>query len=101
MKHLLTLIVFLFCINAKAYIYEEQDKNLHFGLSLVSTYALTSVIYHNSNRSAFESYLAAVTVVYVAGVIKETMIDDQADEKDIQANLTGSLVALPLLMITF
>lgn len=101
MKHLLTLIIFLFCFNAKAYIYEEQDKNVHFGVSMISTYALTNFIYHNSLNGKVQSYLAAVTVVYAAGVFKETLLDSQADEKDIQANLAGSLAAIPLVMFTF
>lgn len=101
MKYLLVFALCLTSVNCNAFFYQEEDKKLHYGVSLASTILLTDIIYKHSNRSATESYLAAFTIVMTLGIFKETFHDETFDQKDIHANVFGGLSAVPILYFTF
>ena len=95
------LIGLLWSLDCSAFFYEQQDKNKHVavaaGLTYLGTYALTKT----TRLTPMQSYLLSASLVFTAGIFKETMYDKFADEKDIQANFVGVALAFPLVTITF
>lgn len=101
MKYLVFLTLFLFSINSKAFVYENPDKNAHVAISLISTVMVSHFLNEYYHMSKTETYLAAFTTVMVAGILKENLYDDSFDEKDVEANVVGGLLAIPIIYITF
>jgi hypothetical protein len=101
MRIFLSLTILLFSLNSGAFYYEEPDKNLHVGVSLGLSLVGTQLVYRNTKASWFEAYLISATTVLALGLAKEMILDDVVDVKDLQANLGGVGLAIPLLILTF
>lgn len=101
MKYLLFLCLIFSSLNVKAFFYDEEDKNLHVGVSFVSTYTLTSVLLLTTDLKSREASLYAAGIVILAGIIKESN-DNKFDKDDMGANLVGtSLATVPFIVVDF
>ena len=103
MKKLLTIITFLFCFNANAFLYEEEDKNLHLATSMALSYTITSTIMLTNDKiSSKDAALIALGATIILGLAKETLIDDHFDNDDMIANTIGAGVGtIPFILIDF
>lgn len=102
MKKILIIFTFLFCLNANAFLFEE-DKNLHFATSMALTYTITSTIMlTNPEISSKKAALIAAGTTILLGLAKESLIDDKFDSNDMLANgLGASFGAIPFIVIDF
>ena len=102
MKYLIFLLMLL-PFQAKAFFYEQEDKNLHVGTSLALTFAFTSVLLltypkMNSRKAAL---LGAATTLLL-GLAKESFYDDKFDWEDMGANVIGaSMATVPFIVVEF
>lgn len=101
MKYLLFLILFT-SNQANALIYNEQDKNLHFSVSAGATYLLTSGLMLTTDMKSRKAALVSAGIVLLAGLIKESVIDDKFDWEDMEANTAGvAFGSIPFIVINF
>jgi hypothetical protein len=81
------------CSQAHAVDLNESDKNMHMGLS----YNLTAAGTHSLTQLGvprFESALLSGGVVLMFGVLKELVIDQVGDDRDIQADVYGTALGM-------
>jgi hypothetical protein len=88
-----TFLCLLVCTQAHAVDLNEGDKNLHMGLS----YNLTAAGTHSLQQLGvprFESALLSGGFVLVLGVLKEFVVDQVEDGRDIQADVYGTALGM-------
>lgn len=101
MKYLV-FFLFLIPLSSHAIFYEEPDKNLHFGVSAGSTYLLTSGLILTTDIGSRKAALVSAGLVLLAGLIKESVIDDKFDRDDMEANVLGAgFGSIPFIIIDF
>lgn len=101
MKYLLVLSILFSSLSSQAFYYMEKDKNQHVAVAAGVTYLGTHVLKQTLDLTPTQAYLLSAGLVLTAGLFKETMMDDFADEGDIRANFAGVVTAFPLVVITF
>ena len=88
---ILSLYLLLFSLQAQAF---ESDKFKHFG----ATTLISSSVYsysRNQGLNKWESAFLGIVSANLVGVIKE-MNDSEFDNRDIQANVLGSVFGVGL-----
>lgn len=98
----LLFFLLLIPLSANAFFYDEPDKNLHFGVSAGSTYLLTSGLMLSADMSSRKAALVSAGLVVLAGLVKESIIDDKFDRDDMEANILGAgFGSIPFIVIDF
>jgi hypothetical protein len=95
--------LFLLPLQANAFFYKQEDKNLHLATSMALTYTISSgLMLTNPKMSSRKAALIAATSVLLIGLAKESFYDDKFDWKDMEANTVGvALGAVPFLIWEF
>lgn len=102
MKKLLILLLF-FSFEAKAFFYNEPDKNIHLATSVALSYTITSgLLLTYPKMSSRKAALISATSVLLMGLAKESLYDDKFDWQDMGANAAGvTLGSVPFLIWEF
>jgi hypothetical protein len=100
-KLILFIISVLFTSHCFAVEMDERDKQYHMGASYALQTSSSLILKNKYKFKAWQAALYGALGTLAIGVAKEYAIDKQADPQDIQADMLGVGIAVPVVFFEF
>ena len=98
MKKLLIILAMTISLNAN--LFQEDDKQMHMGLSTFVGIAGNALCYREFGLTAGQSWLCGIGASLLVGAVKEAT-DDEFDWRDMQANAIGGAIGSTVIFTVY